>query len=783
MRRPALPRPLETSRQSLADRVAGSDPGLNRLILATCGALTIGVTISAEGLFVHLTGALQVVQPLRPTAAQSAAVARQHHDILVTAMLLGGLVALRTALNVSERTVLGQAITLCVIPVATVGALALGLGLGPHRLPALVVMVVVLTAGAYARRVGPRGSSAGILLFTGYFYGFFLSNTFPLSAIGWLAAEVFLAATVAAIVRFTLFRPTPARDLRRAMRSYEARARRVMDLGLEYFDEPDDRRRRRLHRWLLRLDAAGLIVEGQLDEPRALPSGSAVHLHQWLFDAELALTNAARYVEALAAAPLPPQLRNSVRQALAGLAGGDADAVRRAAGRLRQLVGQPPYDGAGRPSRVVLLFRYAAAVELLAGTLEGWSGAARERSPDGADAGSPFHPAVALTASQLPGSAEVSREAATGPGTRVRLAPYLRTTVQMTVAVSLAIAAGAALDPLRFYWAVLAVVLVLMGTNTVAEQVQKATLRVVGTLAGVVAGTALVDAVGTHSVWSVAAVVASMWLGLYLFRVNYAFTAMAVTISLSQAYLSLGEFSGSLLLLRLAETAVGAAVAMVTVLVVVPLRTGRVVDVAAADLVDALAAAAEAGAARLRAPATRGGDLRSRGRDVDVAFQALVATAEPLRMVSWADSRDRVARLLKSAAAARNYGRNLVLDAERAVPQQLGTDAIDEGRLVLGDSAARLARRLRVGDAPPYVRASHQFESAESTVAPTEGPPPPSVLVLRDLTLLDGTLATMARGAGLPISSPGTDTRAQPPPVGPEPTGTAQWVEPEGTPG
>lgn len=826
MRTPAPLRLLGSAWASWTDRVAGSDPGFNRLVLASRGALTISLALAGEWVFVRGTGALQVAVPPHPTAAQVASATLQHHDVLVVAMLLGGLVGLMTAMNVSDRTLVGQVVTLTYIPAAMIGALAIGLALGSDRPVALAVMVLVLTAGAYGRRFGPRGAPAGVLLFVGYFYGFFLSATLRVSAVGWLAAEVGVAVAAAVAVRLVVFRPSPEADLRRALRSYGARARRVTTLALGYLEVPDGRRLRALHRWLVRLDEAALIVEGQLDDPLPVPAGTALRLRQWLFDVELALTNAARFVEMLAGGERQASREEQrlARDALAALAAGDNAAAQHEVGHLRRAVatstGRPspvtsPRDetappegragegghhqegqggsdgrvasgggwrpaGAGEPpSSRVVLHRYADAIEVLAAALGEDPGdpeaiptpaaaafpAPPPRDPTALAGGSAaFRPAVTLRAGWLPGTADVSTEASTGPGVPVRLAPYVRTTAQMTVAASVAIVAGDALDAQRFYWAVVAALLVLVGTNTVAEQLRKAAYRIVGTLVGVVAGTALVDAVGTHSAWSLVVVVASVWVGMYLFRVNYAFMAMAITVSLSQAYLSLGEFSGGLLADRLAETALGAGAAMATVLVVVPLRTRRVLDVATADLVDAVVAVADAAVALVqpreaRGPTAPGDDspvaadgLRTAGRRVDAAYQALMATAQPLRMVSWADAQDRVARLVAAAAAARNYARNLVFDTEGAGPEGIDGGTLARARDVLDRSAGSLSSRLRgAGDDRVFTRAGALLGTVECAVVAADGPPSPTVLVLRDLALLDGALAAIARRAGMAV--------------------------------
>ena len=73
-----------------------------------------------------------------------------------------------------------------------------------------------------------------------------------------------------------------------------------------------------LHRRLVRLNETALLIDAQLSHPGAIPRGySAVGLHQRLFDSELAVTNIARFTEALAGASLCDEVTELIRHALA----------------------------------------------------------------------------------------------------------------------------------------------------------------------------------------------------------------------------------------------------------------------------------------------------------------------------------------------------------------------------------------------------------------------------------------------------------------------------------
>jgi uncharacterized membrane protein YccC len=111
---------------------------------------------------------------------------------------------------------------------------------------------------------------------------------------------------------------------------------------------------------------------------------------------------------------------------------------------------------------------------------------------------------------------------------------------------------------------------IFQGTGNTEEQVGKALSRITGTLAGIVVGSALVDLIGPHAAWMIVVILASVLLGLYLQRASYAFLVIGITVTVSQLYTELGNFSRALLVQRLEETAIGTAVAAAVVVAVLP---------------------------------------------------------------------------------------------------------------------------------------------------------------------------------------------------------------------
>jgi hypothetical protein len=573
------------------DRLSGSDPGAVRFLTALRATLGLLAVIGAEYALIHLTGALEVSVGPGVTRAQAAT---QHHQMLVIAMLLAGTLALVTGFGITDATARQQFLSLLVAPVFVLVALTIGLSIGGHRGWALTSFPVLLAFGGYCRRYGPRGFISGVLLFIGDFIGFLLHGTLQVGDIGWLAAEVGVAVIALMVVRFVLFYPDTARAVRRLQRSYLARAARLADLAIDVVDGPTPRARRRLARQLVRLNEVALLIDAQLDR-------GAGRLHQRLFDMELALTNLARFAEAMAIGDiLTPALRDPVRRALVGIRSGDLIAAQRAAADLTAHLRTTPPPPADR----VIPHRFATTLAVYAEATGDWLALgrdaggppAREREGDAAipgvgppareeDTAAPaFTSVVQLRSGWLPGSALVSADAATagqaGGRRRVRLPMNIRSAIQMSIAVAAAVAAGDAISPQRFYWAVLAAFLAFVGTNHVAEQVRKAVYRVLGTVVGIILGSALVRVVGHHTVVSVVLILVALFFGVYLFRISYAFMVIAITIAISQVYVQLDEYSTSLLLTRLAETAVGSAIALVVIALVFPLRTRDVFGLA-----------------------------------------------------------------------------------------------------------------------------------------------------------------------------------------------------------
>ena len=775
--------------------------------MATEVVLAIGVVIAAEWLFVRATGALQVPIPPKAPAATASQLWMLNHALTVIALMLGAILALIGGFGVGMfGTARAQLGLILFLPLPMLALLAVGLTVHV-RVISLALLAIVLAVGTYCRRFGPPGFMGGMLGFMGAFLGFFIQDYVSLSDFGWLAAEVLIGVAGIIVVHFALFRPRMENAVRRMQRSYAARARALASEVAELYEataragkhEANRRQEQRLQRQLLRLNEAALLIDAQLS-PAAGPAGfSAAALHQRLFDAEVALSNVARFALTLARRPLPAPAPALIVAALAGVRDADLTAVFDNAARTRQLVEDQCREIG--PDDCIVLQRFATSVTDLGTALRALRQDPATLPPDEtpaddtgpadagrADAGladtgradtgnGEFQPQVATFGGWLPGSAFIAGAASQERGgngliERIRLAPYARIAIQMGIAVGAAIIVGDAISGRRFYWAVIAAFITFMGANTAGEQLRKSVFRVAGTVVGVIVGSVLAHLVGDVVWLQIVVIMVSLFLGLYLFRVNYAFMVVGITVMVSQLYVELNEFSNSLLLLRLAETSVGAGVAILTVLLVLPLHVGRVARVAARQQLEALADLADRCLDRLADPASAAGsdlELRAAARRADVAYQALAATVRPMRTPLFGSFAERIAGFMATAVAARHYALNLLLDASTryADLDARAADGLAVARRQFADSVGAVTAALAPGSpdkgdgGPParqYVRSASLFARVADAL-PGEPLTSRPQLALRDAQLLDGALAEAAHWAGVPVTDLDTVSR------------------------
>ena len=409
---------------------------------------------------------------------------------------------------------------------------------------------------------GPRAIGIGLMAVICCYVGLFLD--LPLATLPAQLVSIALAMPVTWLACFVLLPMRPGAQLRRTIQAVQGRAAAVLDAaGALRANGPAAGRT--LQRRLARLNEAALAADDQL---AILDPAGSIPTRLRLLDLELA---AAR----LAALPTD--------------ATGEALATRQAA---QFVVHQRRLRRSRWSARDLARAPAAAARSPLAAALADITRAASDLGQAG----------LGLQASLL--TAAVPAPAAPPAPLAWRFAS------RVTLASALAMAGGMAISPQRWFWAVISTYVVFLNTRSRGDTVFRGFQRVGGTLLGLVAGLLLAATFhGTGLIQTLLLFVALLGM-YYFFLVSYTLAMFWVTVLLGQLYGLLGGNTDALLVLRLEETAVGAAAAILVAVFVLPLRTrdqvarsGSAVLGALADVVGACRAvlAGEPGAATITA--------------------------------------------------------------------------------------------------------------------------------------------------------------------------------------
>ncbi|MFI8189141.1 FUSC family protein [Streptomyces sp. NPDC085946] len=611
-------RPVRTR---LRDRVAASDPGLLRL---TAGLRTVGAIASA----------LAVLAVLGAD---------------VTHLVAGAMAAMAATFAIREKQRAAQAVTLALgLPVA-LASVSLGALLHTRVVAGDVFFVVLIFCAVYGRRFGDRGTALGLIGFQVYFLSLFVGAT-P-AELPALCGAITVAFACSAVVRFAVVPVTPAGVLERLRQAFRARLARLVTAQLALLDavgpEEADRALRDVREGTARLHETALMIQGRLEE--GTPDASVARLVQRrVADAEIAaerlglLLLSARGAERadtlalhLPGAPAPPADRPpapdaaiaTLRRDLMALrtlvthTGTSGTALSHVRNRLlgyrdeERLPSGPPavqdvFRGIGEAARAVLGLRVAL---------------------DGPQDESDDSPATARSREEMDAedaaidAGEEGADEAERTGLR---RPTTRAAVQVAVGSTLAIVGGELLSAQRWYWAVLTCWIVFLNTASTGEILVKGYRRLLGTVFGVVAGIVLAGLVGRHTWTAFALVLVLIFAMFYVAPLSYTLMSFFVTAMLGLLYTLLHTYSLDVLVLRVEETALGAACGVVAAALVLPVRTDRRTNELLGTVLDRLADVTEGAVGQLSGGPSD--DLLDKARELDKALGDLRAAVQPL---------------------------------------------------------------------------------------------------------------------------------------------------------
>jgi uncharacterized membrane protein YccC len=320
---------------------------------------------------------------------------------------------------------------------------------------------------------------------------------------------------------------------------------------------------------------------------------------------------------------------------------------------------------------------------------------------------------------------------------------------------------GEFLSPQRWYWAVLTCWVVFLNTSSRGDILVKGYRRLIGTIVGVVAGVLLAGAVGRNT-WAAFALVLVLIFGMFFTApLSFALTSFFVTALLGLLYTLLHTYSLSVLVLRIEETALGAACGVIAALFILPVRTGQHTDEQLTTALNRLRDVISAAVEQLSgAPAA---DLLDMARDLDTAVDDLRRSTSPLTYpITPLRGRRRTVRYLVALLETCAYhARSLAATAElvpysRSIAADPRLEAV--GRRIAHNIDVLIARAR--GETP--AEGIHAGPSIASMLeGPGSGVPRSGSVtfrVLRHLQRLDEGILGLARPLGAPVE----DTAGKP---------------------
>ncbi|SHH46537.1 Uncharacterized membrane protein YccC [Streptomyces sp. 3214.6] len=728
--------------------MAASDPGLLRLAagLRTVGAISLMLAV------LSLLGA----------------------D--VSHLVAGAIAAMVATFAIREQQRGRQAVTLALgLPVA-LASVSLAALLSSRVVAGDVFFVALIFCAVYARRFGDRGTALGLIGFQVYFLSLFVGV--GTSALPGYYGVIAVAFGCSAVVRFVLVPQTPTGILQRLRQAFRARLAQLLDAQLELLDAgPDDfdKALARLREGTARLHDTAMMIQGRLEEGTR-DEAVARLVQRRIADAEIAAERLGLLLLTARSAERADTLTLHLPGALLSHAGPlpvrdeALDTLRRELPALQLLVRHPVARNATAPALVrnrLLGYReeenLPKASPPVQDVFRGVGEAARavlglRIALDGPQDESDDSPETARSREELDAEdAAIGGAEEAGQEARGLRRPTTRAAVQVAVGSSLAIVGGELLSSHRWYWAVLTCWIVFLNTASTGEILVKGYRRLLGTVLGVVAGIVLAGLVGHHTWTAFAVVLLCVFAMFYTAPLSYTLMSFFVTAALGVLYTLLHTYSLSVLVLRVEETALGAACGIVAAALVLPVHTDRRTNELLTTVLDRLTDVTEAAVEQLSGgpPA----DLLDRARDLDQALADLRAATQPLThpvtpLRTRRDTARYVVALLETCAY---HARSLAATAE-LLPTHPSIAADPRLR--------RAGQRILHNIGAIAARVAQERSTAEVLTGPSIAallkPGVPGTprygrvtdRVLRHLQRLDEAVVGLARPLGAPVAPP-----------------------------
>lgn len=458
--------------------------------------------------------------------------------------------------NARKRTILLSAPFFMVAPFVA-GAVQ------PYLLLGIILLLAVMFVSFYVRRYGMRAAELGLVAVLAYYFSALFGAT--LATAVWFAIGAVVGVASALLWQFVLRPYNPDRFLQQGVAAFKAAALAVVDGVTGELAAPGQAGTTKAA--LRRVRSARQATEMQLPGVTGAPQLAAVPRQQLrlaLFNAEQALQDLAAFTATITqqGSDLPAILRSASNDTLYALKAALAHPNLADQAAALSLARQ-------RQDERVTADDVGESVKLALAGL----GSAAERAAQAIGGVetllSPPHSAPAAR-SEITKPGPLPAQPAAGAPHPYGLHPTTVLGIQAVVACALAMIVSALLELDRPYWAFWTAFIVVAGPA--GESLRKLLLRVLGITLGAMFGTLLVVLLPDNLAILVPLQILALMLVLYTRVVNYAWMVFWVTTFVALLYSVSGVPPATLLFERPANTLVGAAIAALVVLFVMPIH-------------------------------------------------------------------------------------------------------------------------------------------------------------------------------------------------------------------
>ena len=735
-------------------RTGGADrPGDSPLLRNWYGWRTFlrDRTVLVDPGFTRLLAALRALFSAAVAAATLRAALTSFDTDVTHAAIFGGMVAIFTSSVTSRGVGSGRRVTAVAAIVPVLAAVLLSSMLGTSALMTTASLVLVALVGTWIARFGPRWGALGQLFFITYYFTLLMNLR-----TGELLPHIIAGAVGvgwAFLFSFVIIPDRPGRVARDGVASFEQRLIITIDSLIDAVSgarwDPD--LAGRIKRDMLQLHRSAAFLSGQLtanNTTLGLSPTQASALRLRVFDLELSavmLTDAARNATGEG---MPVTLRARLAGELELL----QEHLRTYSRAPRWVRGAPQQDHVPVPaseSPTERLLAYPSP--------EQWPEQARHlhrtiremlrasdalntvhafdlEGPDETDDdGTDTSPAPS------PQAAPSAQAGAAAAGHDGGIAPTTRRAIQAAASTGVALSLGSLVSTTHQYWAAMPAHQVLGGTD--GETFVKATRRVVGTVLGASVGFAVAIEWGSHDAVTISLLAVCVFAGAYFRAVSSPLTTFWQTMLFAQLYEFLGKLTTQAIAVRILETVIGAAVALIVARLILPIHTRDKLTDDLVALVGSLSRSTSDSLRRISGDDVTVHTLRARGLAVNKHLKQVTSTAAPLRRASGTLDLGGIEGTLTAVWSMVFFSRNVLRAATdphvkaSAVPSQEWDRiaAVTQGNL---DALAAALRGEQPTDVPGPL-------DVDGDVLDDPSLPRPTQRVLRQLEKLNETVLLM----------------------------------------